>query len=85
MTGGAGLDRMVLESLSNSGVTFAARDVINTFAHGDKIDLTAIERGLTPETVREDKPINIKGWKPENYTKEYFGPVTLTPLRALKM
>ncbi|MGE3150594.1 MAG: transglycosylase domain-containing protein, partial [Pseudorhodoplanes sp.] len=44
--------------------------------------LTAIERGLTPETVREDKPISLKGWRPENYTKEYFGPVTLTQALA---
>src|SRR5262249_36128844 len=40
--------------------------------------LTALERGLTPDTVREDKPIAIKGWRPENYSREYFGPVTLT-------
>jgi penicillin-binding protein 1A len=39
--------------------------------------LTALERGLTPETIREDKPIEVKGWKPENYTHEYLGPVTL--------
>src|SRR4029450_2939161 len=39
--------------------------------------LTALERGLTPDTVREDKPIVLKGWKPENYRHEYFGPVTL--------
>jgi penicillin-binding protein 1A len=39
--------------------------------------LTALERGLTPETIREDKPIALKGWKPENYRHEYFGPVTL--------
>jgi penicillin-binding protein 1A len=43
--------------------------------------LTALERGLTPDTVREDKPINVKGWQPENYNHEYFGPVTLS--RAL--
>jgi penicillin-binding protein 1A len=43
--------------------------------------LTALERGLTPDTVRDDKPISVKGWRPENYTKQYFGPVTLT--RAL--
>src|SRR4029453_19046297 len=43
--------------------------------------LTALEHGLTPDTVREDKPINVKGWQPENYGHEYFGPVTLT--RAL--
>src|SRR3984893_8562183 len=40
--------------------------------------LTALERGLTPDTVREDKPIAVKGWKPENYSREYYGPVTLT-------
>jgi penicillin-binding protein 1A len=39
--------------------------------------LTALEHGLTPESVREDKPISLKGWKPENYKHEYFGPVTL--------
>ena len=43
--------------------------------------LTALERGLTPETVRDDRPIDLKGWRPENYGREYFGPVTLT--RAL--
>jgi penicillin-binding protein 1A len=40
--------------------------------------LTALERGLTPDTVREDRPISIKGWRPENYSREYYGPVTLT-------
>lgn len=39
--------------------------------------LTALERGLTPDTLREDKPIAVKGWRPENYGREYFGPVTL--------
>jgi penicillin-binding protein 1A len=40
--------------------------------------LTALERGLTPDTVRDDKPIDVKGWKPENYGHQYLGPVTLT-------
>jgi Ca2+-binding RTX toxin-like protein len=43
MTGGGGLDRMVFKSLSDSGTGFAARDVINTFAHGDKVDLSALD------------------------------------------
>ena len=47
--------------------------------------LTAIERGLTPESVREDKPIAIKGWHPENYSREYFGPVTLKQALALSL
>jgi penicillin-binding protein 1A len=47
--------------------------------------LTALERGLTPDTVREDKPINLKGWRPENYTREYFGRVTLTQALAMSL
>jgi hypothetical protein len=43
MTGGGGLDRMVLSALSDSGTAFAYRDVIDTFAHSDKIDLAAID------------------------------------------
>ena len=29
--------------------------------------LTALEHGLTPDTVRDDRPISVKGWRPENY------------------
>jgi len=47
--------------------------------------LTAIERGLTPDTIREDKPIAVKGWHPENYSREYFGPVSLTKALALSL
>lgn len=45
--------------------------------------LTAVEAGLTPDSVRQDAPLDVKGWKPENYSREYFGPVTLT--QALSM
>jgi penicillin-binding protein 1A len=44
--------------------------------------LTALEHGLTPDTVREDAPIAVKGWKPENFEHQYFGPVTLTQALA---
>jgi penicillin-binding protein 1A len=44
--------------------------------------LTALEHGLTPNTVREDAPIKIKGWQPENYEHRYLGPVTLTQALA---
>ncbi|MGD9923313.1 MAG: transglycosylase domain-containing protein, partial [Pseudorhodoplanes sp.] len=47
--------------------------------------LTALERGLNPQTVREDRPIVIKGWRPENYTREYYGPVTLTQALAMSL
>ena len=47
--------------------------------------LTGLEHGMTPNTVREDGPINIKGWQPENYSREYFGPVTLTKALSLSL
>jgi len=47
--------------------------------------LTALEQGLTPDTVRQDAPIEVKGWKPENYTHEYFGAVTLTQALAMSL
>jgi penicillin-binding protein 1A len=47
--------------------------------------LTALEQGLTPDTMRQDAPIEVKGWKPENYTHEYFGAVTLTQALAMSL
>ncbi len=47
--------------------------------------LTAIEAGLTPDTIRQDAPLDVKGWKPENYTHEYFGAVTLTQGLAMSL
>ncbi|MFT4121133.1 transglycosylase domain-containing protein [Bradyrhizobium sp.] len=47
--------------------------------------LTALEQGLTPDTIRQDAPIEVKGWKPENYTHEYFGSVTLTQALAMSL
>jgi penicillin-binding protein 1A len=44
--------------------------------------LTALEHGLTPDTVRDDAPINIKGWRPGNFEHHYSGPVTLTTALA---
>ncbi len=39
--------------------------------------LTALEDGMIPESVMVDQPVSIAGWKPENYTRKYKGPVTL--------
>jgi penicillin-binding protein 1A len=38
---------------------------------------------LKPTDLREDAPISVKGWNPENYERGYLGPVTLT--KALSM
>ncbi len=39
--------------------------------------LAAMELGLTPETIRIDGPVEINGWSPRNYSREFRGPVTL--------
>jgi penicillin-binding protein 1A len=45
--------------------------------------LAALERGYGPDSMITDGPVNIRGWKPENYTREYFGDVPMQ--RALAM
>ncbi len=47
--------------------------------------LAAVEAGLTPDTVREDGPISVRGWNPENYSRDYRGPVTLRDGLALSL
>ncbi len=47
--------------------------------------LAALERGLTPDTVREDSPVNVRGWQPENSSRQYFGQVTLSRALALSL
>lgn len=39
---------------------------------------TAIRQGLTPYDVRRDQPVTIDGWSPQNYSRVYSGPMTLT-------
>ncbi len=38
----------------------------------------ALEAGLRPDTIRNDAPVRIGNWTPENYEKEYKGPVPLS-------
>lgn len=47
--------------------------------------LTAMEQGLTPLTVREDGPVNYKGWNPQNFSRQYSGPVELRTALALSL
>ena len=47
--------------------------------------LAALENGMTPQTIRQDQPITIGGWSPKNYTKEHYGPVTLTRSLSLSL
>ncbi|WP_374545921.1 PBP1A family penicillin-binding protein [Rhodoblastus sp.] len=47
--------------------------------------LTALEHGLTPDSMIEDAPINVRGWQPENSTHKYMGQVNLTTALALSL
>jgi penicillin-binding protein 1A len=40
--------------------------------------LTALEHGRTPGDVMNDAPVNIHGWKPDDYDGKYEGEITLT-------
>ncbi|GIX11451.1 transglycosylase domain-containing protein [Elioraea sp.] len=44
--------------------------------------LAALEAGMTPETVFEDRPVAIGGWRPANIDGRFRGPVTLTEALA---
>lgn len=44
--------------------------------------LAALEMGRTPDSVRNDAPVKIGKWKPENYEGKYFGKVSLTTALA---
>lgn len=45
----------------------------------------AMEAGLTPDTIRFDEPVEIRGWKPANYGETFRGPVTLRTALALSL
>ncbi|MEZ2130152.1 MULTISPECIES: transglycosylase domain-containing protein [unclassified Sinorhizobium] len=42
----------------------------------------ALEMGLTPSSIRNDAPVRIGNWTPENYEKKYSGEVTLATALA---
>jgi penicillin-binding protein 1A len=44
--------------------------------------LAALEQGRTPDSLRNDAPIRIGKWKPENYNGKYYGKVTLSTALA---
>ena len=44
--------------------------------------LAAMEKGLTPDTTRDDAPVRIGKWAPRNYGDKYYGPVPLSTALA---
>ena len=47
--------------------------------------LAAIERGLSPDSVRVDEPVRFGNWSPKNYANKYRGPVSLRTALALSI
>jgi penicillin-binding protein 1A len=39
--------------------------------------LAALRSGMTPDSIVEDKPVDIGGWRPRNSDGQYRGPITL--------
>ena len=39
--------------------------------------LSALESGMKPTDTMVDKPVEIQGWRPRNFTRDYAGTVTL--------
>ena len=44
--------------------------------------MAALEQGRTPDSVRNDAPIKIGNWTPDNYNGKYYGKVTLATALA---
>lgn len=44
--------------------------------------LAALEAGMTPTTILEDRPVTIAGWRPENIDGQFRGPITLADALA---
>lgn len=45
--------------------------------------LTALENGLTPATIRQDRPVRYGKWAPRNYGGKYRGPMSLKTALAV--
>ena len=44
--------------------------------------MAAMEQGRTPQSVRNDAPVQIANWRPSNYQQKYLGPITLAEALA---
>ena len=68
MVGGRGTDQF-------NRATMAERQPGSAFK--PFVFAAALENGLTPSSTVEDKPINIGGWQPQNYSRNFSGTVTM--------
>ncbi|MEM6413052.1 MAG: PBP1A family penicillin-binding protein [Pseudomonadota bacterium] len=49
------------------------------------IYLAALEYGLPPDMILNDRPLTVDGWSPKNYKGKYRGPVSLSTALALSL
>ncbi len=68
MVGGRGTDQF-------NRATMAERQPGSSFK--PFVFAAALENGLTPSSTVEDKPINIGGWQPQNYSRNFNGTVNM--------
>jgi penicillin-binding protein 1A len=47
--------------------------------------LTALDQGMTPDSIAVDEPVRIGDWEPENYKRKYLGRVSLKKAMALSL
>src|SRR5688572_30113558 len=47
--------------------------------------LTALDQGMTPDSLAVDEPVRIGDWEPENYKRKYLGRVSLKKAMALSL
>src|SRR3546814_16245622 len=63
---GASQFNLITQALRQPGSAF------KTFVY-----LSALEAGLTPDSLVNDAPVRVSNWTPDNYNGRYYGEVTL--------
>lgn len=76
MVGGRGTDQF-------NRATMAERQPGSAFK--PFVFVAGLENGYTADTVIEDSPINIDGWKPQNDSRRFSGNVTLRTVATFSM
>jgi penicillin-binding protein 1A len=76
MVGGAAYDQS-----SFNRATLAVRQPGSAFK--PFVYLAALEHGHGPDDMVDDAPVNIRGWKPQDYDGKYLGRISLTQAFAV--
>ncbi|MBQ7453645.1 MAG: penicillin-binding protein 1A [Selenomonadaceae bacterium] len=76
MVGGRGTDQF-------NRATMAERQPGSAFK--PFVFVAGLENGYTPDTIIEDSPVNINGWRPQNDSGRFSGNVTLRTVATFSM